>query len=152
MLTSAEVSMRRLATKDIPLPDGGVIRKGERTFVDASKMLSPELHQNPEKFDIYRFLNMREEPGLANMAQLVSTSPDHLAFGYGMHACPGRFFASNELKIALCHLLLKYDWKLAPGTTVKPITRAVILSVNPEAKLLYRRRKEEIDLESLEFV
>lgn len=152
MLTYTQVSMRRLATKDIPLPDGGKIFKGDRTFVDASNMLSAELYTDPEKFDIYRFLNMREEPGLANKAQLVSTSPDHLAFGHGSHACPGRFFASNEVKVALCHLLLKYDWKLAPGTTVKPIARAVMLSVNPEAKLLFRRRKEELDLESLEFI
>jgi cytochrome P450 monooxygenase-2 len=114
-------------------------------------MLSPEVHSHPEKFDIYRFLRMREEPGLANKAQLVSTSPEHLAFGHGMHACPGRFFAANEIKLALCHLLLKYDWKLAPGTSVKPMCRGLMMSVNPESKLLFRRRKEELDLESLDF-
>lgn len=143
--------MRRLASKDLRLHDGGIIRKGERIFVDASVMLSPEVHSNPEKYDIYRFFRMREEPGLANKAQLVSTSPDHLAFGHGLHACPGSFFAANEIKLALCHLLLKYDWKLAPGTSVKPICRGLMLAVNPESKLLLRRRKEEIDLESLEF-
>lgn len=36
-----------------------------------------------------------------------------MGFGFGRHSCPGRFFAANEVKIALCHILLKYDFKLA---------------------------------------
>jgi hypothetical protein len=32
-----------------------------------------------------------------------------LSFGYGKHACPGRFFALNELKIFIAELLLKYN-------------------------------------------
>jgi len=39
----------------------------------------------------------------------------YIGFGHGMHACPGRFFAGNELKVALAHLLLKYDWKMPEG-------------------------------------
>lgn len=26
---------------------------------------------------------------------------------HGQRSCPGRFFATNEIKYALCHLLLK---------------------------------------------
>lgn len=146
------VSMRRFAMKNVVLDGGITIRKGERVSVDASNMLNPEIHQDPEKYDIYRFLRMREEPGNANKAQLVTTSPNHLSFGHGMHACPGRFFAANEVKIALCHLILKYDWELAPGTSVQPITNGVLMSVNPENRLRVRRRKEEVDLESLGYV
>ena len=113
--------MRRLALKDLVSQDGLTFRKGDRIAVDAFIMVNPDLHSNPEKYDIYRFLRMREEPGNANKAQLVATSPDHLSFGHGMHACPGRFFAANEIKIALCHLLMKYDWKLAPGSSVQPL-------------------------------
>jgi hypothetical protein len=28
-----------------------------------------------------------------------------------MHACPGRFFASNEVKVAVIFLLLRFEWK-----------------------------------------
>jgi cytochrome P450 len=32
-----------------------------------------------------------------------------LGFGFGRHACPGRFFALNEMKIFFAHMLLNYD-------------------------------------------
>jgi cytochrome P450 len=31
--------------------------------------------------------------------------------GHGKSACPGRFFASSEVKILFAHLLLNYEWK-----------------------------------------
>jgi cytochrome P450 len=34
-----------------------------------------------------------------------------LGFGYGKHACPGRFFALNEVKIFVAHILLNYEIK-----------------------------------------
>lgn len=93
---------------------------------------------------------MREQPNAEHKAQLVSTLPEHMAFGYGKYACPGRFFAANEIKLALCQLLLKYDWKMVPGTTVGSFNMGFMAQVDRTSKLLYRRRKEEIDLDSLE--
>ncbi|KAG5655316.1 hypothetical protein KAF25_010468 [Fusarium avenaceum] len=145
------IPLRRLATKDITLPDGTVIHKGEHTVVDGYSTSDPNVHPDPAEYDIYRFRKMREEPGGEHRAQLVSTSPEHLAFGHGNYACPGRFFASNEIKVALCYLLLRYDWKMAPGSTPEPICRATAMAVNPETRLMFRRRKEEIDLEALAF-
>lgn len=40
----------------------------------------------------------------------VTASPEYLSFGGGRNACPGRFFASSELKIMLGHILLNYDF------------------------------------------
>nr|WGZ60663.1 cytochrome P450 [Fusarium tricinctum] len=143
--------MRRLAGKDVTLPDGYVVRKGENTVVDGYSMFDPDIHSDPAEYDIYRFRKMREEPGGEHRAQLVSTSPEHLSFGHGHFACPGRFFASNEIKVALCYLLLRFDWKMAPGWTPEPVYRGTAMAVNPEARLMFRRRKEEIDLEALAF-
>ncbi|KXJ90272.1 hypothetical protein Micbo1qcDRAFT_164807 [Microdochium bolleyi] len=36
-----------------------------------------------------------------------------MGFSHGSHACPGRFFAANQLKIALSHIALHYD--IAPA-------------------------------------
>jgi len=44
--------------------------------------------------------------------QFVSVSPNSLGFGYGRHACPGRFFAANEIKLLLIHAMLTYDMGL----------------------------------------
>lgn len=32
-----------------------------------------------------------------------------LGFGFGKHACPGRFFALNEMKMFVAHMVLNYD-------------------------------------------
>jgi cytochrome P450 len=68
----------------------------------------------------------------------------------GQHACPGRFFASNEIKIALTFLLIKYEMRfppLAPGE--KPQVTEMMMETNTVSmpiKVEIRRRKEEIDL------
>lgn len=41
-----------------------------------------------------------------------STADDIISPGHGRHACPGRFFASAEIKIILIGLLQNYDIKL----------------------------------------
>lgn len=69
--------------------------------ISAHNMWSSEIYEDPEKFDGYRFLERRKQPGLEMKSQLVSTSTDHLGFSHGKHACPGRFFAANEVKIAM---------------------------------------------------
>ena len=51
------------------------------------------------------------------MWQFVSVNPLNLLFGYGRHACPGRFFAANEIKMFLATTLQMYDVRLAGGAT-----------------------------------
>ncbi|RMZ71446.1 ent-kaurene oxidase [Pyrenophora seminiperda CCB06] len=147
------LTMRREAKRKVVLPDGLTINKGDRVVVDGINMLDPEIYPNPEKFDIYRYYRMRQDPATANKAHLVSTGPENLSFGHGSQACPGRFFAANEIKIAFCHLLLKYDWELAPGANMEPLHVVGDQTVlDPRNKLRFRRRKEELDLDTLVFV
>lgn len=142
--------MPRSVERDVTLSNGLHLKKGTRIQVDSNRMRDPELYKEPDRWDGYRFLKLREIEGKGHVAQLVSASADHIAFGVGQHACPGRFFAANELKIALCHLLMKYDWKLAPGTNVKPIIFGVLAIASPTAKILIRRRdKMELDVDSI---
>ncbi|QBZ61960.1 hypothetical protein PoMZ_10833 [Pyricularia oryzae] len=143
------VSMQRLVTEDTTIEGGYTLRKGELVGVDTHPLRDPAKWPEPETFDPYRFYKARKQPGGEHKAQLVSVSPDHLTFGYGKHACPGRFFAANEVKLALCHLLLKYDWKLPEGGSAQPIMYGLDPMVNPGATVMFRRRKEELDLDSL---
>ena len=63
---------------------------------------------DPSTFDPFRYSRLREDkstPENANKFQFAMTDRNSLHFGHGKYACPGRFFASNEIKILLCHLL-----------------------------------------------
>lgn len=141
-------SMHRHADADVQLSDGSLIKKGTRVMVSASTFMDPDVYPDPEKYDIYRFYNLRNTPGQENGYQYVQTSPEHMMFGHGEHACPGRFFASNEMKIALCFLLLNYDWKLCDGQTARPNCLEIAQGylTDPSAKVMVRARKAEIDL------
>lgn len=138
--------MRREAEDTIKLSDGTIIPKGTSLVVSNDRMWDSTYYDNPETFNPYRFLTMRRTQGQEARAQLVSPSPEHLGFGLGTHACPGRFFAANEIKIFLCHMLLKYDFKRAEDTVPQHRRYGFALHADPQAKICLRRRREEIVL------
>ena len=139
--------MHRAVTSSFQLSDGTVLPKGARIVV-APRHIDPDVYVDPLKFDPARYLREREKPGQNNAWQHVTTSAQHMGFGHGQHACPGRFFASNEIKIALAHLLLKYDWEADPAETSPNIEVEGRSSTNPRVRVLLRRREEELNLDA----
>ncbi|TID14720.1 putative cytochrome p450 protein [Venturia nashicola] len=139
------VTMTRIVHKESTLSDGTVLPKGVRFSVPSLHMTDPEYWPNPNTFDGKRFLKLRELPGNTNKFQFATTTADHIGFGHGKHACPGRFFASNELKIMICHLIMKYDWKFKENK--RPETLGVFNEriADPMAELLYKSRVSEVD-------
>ncbi len=81
-----------------------------------------EVFPDADNFDAFRFYKLRQkakdEGAIEGAAQnqFVSVSTHSLTFGYGRHACPGRFFAANEIKMIMANALLKYDIKCMEGT------------------------------------
>lgn len=140
-------SMRRRVEQDMVLSSGFELKKGTRINVDAARMWDAQLYEDPLRWIPDRFSKMRTTEGQEQAAQLVSTSPDHLAFGHGQHACPGRFFAAIEIKIALCRLILDYDWKLVPNSNVAPIMNGISAIASPSAKVAIRARDEDAGLD-----
>lgn len=139
----ASASMQRAVTENARLSDGTILPKGS-TVIVAANYMDPDIYDDPEKFDPARFLDLREQTGQENAWQFVSPTPAHLLFGYGRHACPGRFFAANEIKILLSHLLLLYDWRFLPGEGRPPHMQfEASLSIDANTKLQRRRRKLE---------
>jgi cytochrome P450 len=97
-----------------------------------------------------RFVKMRSIAGKENAAHLVSCTPEHIAFGLGRYACPGRFFAAHEVKIAMCHILLKYDIKFAkPDEAALPFNYGITIFCSPTAEIAIRRRNPELDIDSI---
>lgn len=138
--------MHRIAEKPVQLSDGSRIPKGAFTMVGLDKMHDPELFQDPHAFNGNRFLEMRQQPGHENRWNFVTTSPEHLAFGHGKHACPGRFFAGNEIKVVVMYLLMKYDWKFTGEGRKADQSFGQETDTDPTAKAMIKRRKLDLVL------
>ncbi|KAG4437762.1 hypothetical protein IFR05_006747 [Cadophora sp. M221] len=154
------LSGNRLATSDITLSTGHTLPKGTRFGFAAwaihQSATTPSFNpaQNPSskpvgQFDGLRYYNLRKIPGNENKHQFVATSPDSLNFGHGNHACPGRFFASNEIKVVLIELLqnwefrFKGDLEAKGGVERRPENMYLDITCAPnmQAELEFRRRK-----------
>ncbi|KAH8430631.1 cytochrome P450 [Aspergillus melleus] len=142
----SRATMRRKAGATVRLSDGLEIPKNTTFILSTEHMLSNAVYPHADQFDGYRFYKLRQEPRQENAHQLVATSNEHVGFGHGCYACPGRFFADSVMKVMLCHILLKYDFRLADGSSADSLDYGTALVSNPMAKLVIRRREEEIAL------
>lgn len=139
-------NMPRIATKDVRFKDGTLIPKGAVSMMYPMPLKNPDIYPEPEKFDGYRFLRARQQPNAENKYQSVTTGPDFTFFGHGSHACPGRFLATNEIKLLVGHFLLHYDWELPKNGELLPgLAMGTFLQPDPRQKALCRSREPEID-------
>lgn len=138
--------MHRVASDEVQLSDGTRIPKGSYTMVALDKMEDASVFGEVSGFRPQRFLEMRQKPGHENKWQFVSTSPEHLAFGHGRNSCPGRFFASNEVKVILIHLITKYDWKWAAEGRKEEAFGGLFTSTDPSAVAMVKVRNAELPL------
>ncbi|KAJ6131958.1 hypothetical protein N7471_007173 [Penicillium samsonianum] len=79
----------------------------------------------------------------ASGAHFVSITNTNMHFGFGLQACPGRFFAANTLKAILSRIILDYEFKFVkdlegkrPGNLV--VGEHILPSMTTE--MLFRKR------------
>ncbi|EPB83724.1 hypothetical protein HMPREF1544_09518 [Mucor circinelloides 1006PhL] len=115
------LGMHHLALQDTTISTGQVIPKGS-LVVGALEQIHRDIRFLPvdeetgevfmgerplEEFDAYRYVGKK--------IKSTTVGLDHLTFGLGAHACPGRFFAANEIKYVLAEMLVRYDVKTKTG-------------------------------------
>ncbi|KAK2044191.1 cytochrome P450 [Colletotrichum somersetense] len=148
----AAATFQRKVLKSIKLPNGQTIPKGMSIEIPSGGVnCDPELFPDPQTFDALRFYKLREAKAHAAsgtqaaevvmQSQFVSVGTTHLTFGYGKHACPGRFFAVNEIKIIMTNLLCHYDVRLPDGVTerYKNVAFGASLVPDPNKTIMIRR-------------
>ena len=100
----------RLAGEDIALPDGQVMRAGDRVFqMLAAANRDPQQFADPDRFDVGR-----------------TDAKSHLAFGYGIHFCIGAPLARMEGQI-LFPILLERLADLQLETDDPHFTRSLVV-------------------------
>jgi cytochrome P450 len=109
--------------------------------------MDPSLYPSPSTFDGFRHSNLLEsishDPAAVGKTKWASANLESMAFGYGRHACPGRFFADYEIKLIMVHLLMTYDIERGVGQKGRPenfMAEAQMIP-NHDAKVRMRRRR-----------
>jgi hypothetical protein len=76
--------------------------------------------------------------------QLVTVGSENLGFGHGSHACPGRFFASNEIKVLLVDMLRRFDISIKKdggiGERQEGFRSDVFFIPDPSVKVYFKKR------------
>ncbi|KYK60565.1 hypothetical protein DCS_01702 [Drechmeria coniospora] len=129
----------------ITLHDGVQLPVGTHICVAPYSISSDaDIVENPNDFDGLRYYRQRcEDPAHAMQHQHATADKSHMHFGYGPWSCPGRFMASDELKMILSTLLVRYEFRF-PGGTSRPANGHVdeFPYVEPSTALLMRRRRD----------
>ncbi|RPD64678.1 cytochrome P450 [Lentinus tigrinus ALCF2SS1-7] len=135
-------SLIRKAMRDITLNDGTFIPKGT-IIVTAQHPTHRDETNYPDAnvFDGFRFARMREQEGEGTKHQFVNTSIEYVPFGHGKHACPGRFFAANELKAMLAYIVLNYDFKLEDGVRPPNVYTGFTILPPMDKQVMFRKRE-----------
>ena len=144
-LTAIAVGFKRAIMEPLTLSDGMKLPKGAHVLmaINPIQFEDPRLEQ-PEVFDGYRYYKMRQNPENANRFQLASTDAYNLHFGHGAHACPGRFLATNVIKLIIAHLLMNYDMRFPDGQGRPPNVAAHEYSFpNPEGVVEFKLREDD---------
>lgn len=140
---SAMVTRQVTAPQGVTLSNGVHLPYGTHFHAPHDPLCKdPELWENPDEYDPFRFHRLRQQPGKETSGQFVTTTSEFAAFGHGSHACPGRFFASAEVKGFLVILLSRYEFRIPGGGTERPANwrRGWQQGPNPMAMVEFKLR------------
>ncbi|KAK7926620.1 cytochrome P450 [Apiospora marii] len=129
MHSMPQVTVQRLALVPKTFHDGFHIPAGTQVMF-ANRQLNHDLdlYPDPERFDAKRFYDRDGN----NKHHFATVSDDFINFGSGFHACPGRFFAQDVIKLLLASLLIRYDFKYLEKGQKRPADMTDNLVVYPD--------------------
>ncbi|KAI0444323.1 cytochrome P450 [Xylaria telfairii] len=143
------LGLKRLFRQPYTFQDNTHVIAGTYVSVPIYAIENDEEHTSePQEFDGLRSYRARQEleaagDHQADVKDLLFSSPTrtNLNFGYGRTACPGRFFASQIIKVVLVKLLTEYEFDFLPGETrPKNLLMHEFLFTWPWQQMLARRR------------
>ncbi|PYH94739.1 cytochrome P450 [Aspergillus ellipticus CBS 707.79] len=147
-----------VAKSGLDLPDGTHVPHGSWLGVPVVGIhMDDRFYPNPQAYDPFRFVKLKEQRDLENSEKsdenptakkktrvndLDAGQPTttYLGFGYGRHACPGRWFAVQMLKIMMAYLTINYEIEaVGPRPETKTFGDAALPPIS--ANIHVRRRR-----------
>ncbi|KAH8996773.1 cytochrome P450 [Lactarius akahatsu] len=136
------LTLLRLALRPFTFSNGVTVPAGTLIAAPTGAInRDGDIFPNPEEFDGFRFTKPRDDGNAMAGRQALSMSPDNLAFGYGRHACPGRFFAVSEVKAFLAHVVVTYDVKFEEGKQAPLSLHIGSMRMPGKANAMFRKRQ-----------
>ncbi|KAK7909135.1 cytochrome P450 [Apiospora marii] len=129
--------------------DGFKLQRGQKMiFPSLAIHMDPNNYKDPRQFDGFRFAKLEGRQKAASASTVDTT---FLQFGYGPHACPGRFYAVKKAKLVLGRLLQHYEFQWDGKRSSRPPGMAFEAQMVPnrEAKVLFRSRGPPKDSDTL---
>jgi len=124
--------------------DGTHLPAGAWMAAPAAAIQQSNFIPNPTVFDGFRWERMGAEnkaPGKAGKYAAVTTSFEHLVWGHGKFACPGRFFATTVEKILLSYLMERFEVRCLEGEgRPKNLFFGMACGADPEGVIEFRMR------------
>lgn len=117
------VSFQRLVLAPITLSNGFTIPAGTHICAASdARSRDPALYEAPLEFRPLRFYapstETSAEVDTSNLFSSVAAGDSW--FGAGRQACPGRWYASAQIKLVLCLLLIDYEFGFPEGQKERP--------------------------------
>jgi cytochrome P450 len=114
---SAGLVRKVVAPNGITTPDGVYCPNGSNVGIAAMGIHNDNaIYPEAAQFQPFRYVDAREaitanaETGKFGAEEIIKKATYAIvSTSHGRHACPGRFFAANELKLLLAYMVLNYD-------------------------------------------
>jgi cytochrome P450 len=135
----------------LPLPRGALV-----SFVRQPMHTDPDLFPDPNNYDPFRFVRLREADdsgangddkkapptdadGIRSPHSFLSTA-NLLIFGRVRNSCPGRYFVDFQLKMLISYLFTHYDIKFVEKD--RPVNKWLLEFIFPpkQVKIAVKRR------------
>ncbi|KAI8233234.1 Cytochrome P450 monooxygenase ATR2 [Colletotrichum sp. SAR 10_86] len=137
-------SFQRKVMSDITLSNGLRIPKGARIALPTGAInMDSQFFEDPETFDGFRYYKLRMESEEARKSsQMVTVGKKDLTWGYGRHACPGRYVAEVAMKLLIIEYIVRYDIGLPAGVKERPknIEFEGLVIPDPNWELIFQSR------------
>jgi cytochrome P450 len=105
-------------------------------------LTDPTYYPSPLTFDPLRFYNLRQKEGEEEKHQFASVDSSDLLWTFGKFACPGRHWATAQIKLLVMVLLMEFDVSFPEGQRERPENKVVGTKCMPSVtqKMVLRRR------------
>ncbi|KAJ2929753.1 hypothetical protein H1R20_g7315, partial [Candolleomyces eurysporus] len=136
------VYLIRKVQKDFTFSNGVTVPAGYTVgCVSHAAQHDSSLYDNSGEFDGFRFC--KAESDVNSTKSMTSPDPKFFLFGSGRHMCPGRYFATAEIKAMLAYILINYDFRLPDDSKTIPEGQwfSSQRSAHTTAKIQLRKRR-----------